>query len=200
MENLLMDYVLAPDLAHRLARVATDHTLELLDLAVDLGADFLGLEGDLAYNSGPFMDPRHYDDFIGPYHNEIVDFVHGKGLKIFKHTDGDMSTLIPSFLDAGFDGLHPFEPLVMDIAENKKKYGDRACILGNIDCTFLLVNGTPEEVRESVRETIAKTAPGGGYIITSSNSVHSECRPENYIAMVKAVREFGDYANLPEVS
>ena len=50
-----------------------------------------------------------------------------------------------------------------------------------------------EEVEQSVRETIAAAAPGGGYIISSSNSVHPGCRPENYIAMVRAARKYGDY-------
>ena len=53
--------------------------------------------------------------------------------------------------------------------------------------------GTVEEVEQSVRETIAAAAPGGGYIISSSNSIHPGCKPENYIAMVKAARKYGAY-------
>ena len=53
--------------------------------------------------------------------------------------------------------------------------------------------GSEEEVREAVRETIRTAAPGGGYIISSSNSIHPGVKPENYIAMIKAAREFGRY-------
>jgi uroporphyrinogen decarboxylase len=84
----------------------------------------------------------------------------------------------------------------MDIKEIKKDYGKRTCLLGNIDCSFLLVFGSPDEVRQNVRDTIAMAAPGGGYIISSSNSIHPGCRPENYLAMVDAARKYGRYPEL----
>ena len=34
---------------------------------------------------------------------------------------------------------------------------------------------------------------GGGLICMSSNSIHSGVKPENYVAMVKAIREYGKY-------
>jgi hypothetical protein len=48
-------------------------------------------------------------------------------------------------------------------------------------------------VREAVRETIRRAAPGGGYVISSSNSIHPGVKPENYIALARAAREFGRY-------
>jgi uroporphyrinogen decarboxylase len=84
----------------------------------------------------------------------------------------------------------------MDIAQAKRDFGKRTCLLGNIDCSFLLVYGSPDEVRQSVKETIAEAAPGGGYIISSSNSIHPGCKPENYLAMVEAAREYGRYPEL----
>ena len=69
----------------------------------------------------------------------------------------------------------------------------KMCVLGNIDCRTLLVNDTEEEVEETVKETIEKAAPGGGYIITSSNSIHPNVRPENYVAMVEASHKYGVY-------
>jgi uroporphyrinogen decarboxylase len=84
----------------------------------------------------------------------------------------------------------------MDIGETKREFGRRTCLIGNIDCSFLLVFGNPGEVRQSVKETIAEAAPGGGYIISSSNSIHPGCKPENYLAMVEAAREYGRYPEL----
>jgi uroporphyrinogen decarboxylase len=196
MENLLIDYVDDPDFVHAIARRVTDHCFEMIDIAFDKGADFIACEGDLAHNPGPLMSPRHYDEFIGPYHKEICERVHRNGGKIIKHSDGKLNSLIPGLLAAGFDGIHPIQPQCMDIGETKREFGDRACLLGNIDCSFLLCFGSPEEVRQSVKETIADAAPGGGYIISSSNSIHPGCKPENYLAMVEAAREYGRYPEL----
>jgi uroporphyrinogen decarboxylase len=85
----------------------------------------------------------------------------------------------------------------MDIGKVKARYGDRLCLIGNIDCAFLLPSGSEEEVECTVAETISLAAPGGGFILSSSNSIHPGCKPENYIAMVKAARKYGGYPISP---
>ena len=92
-----------------------------------------------------------------------------------------------------FDGIHPIQPQCMDIKEVKEYVHGKMAVLGNIDCRDLLVFGSQEEVKEVVKQTIEKTAPGGGYIISSSNSIHPGCKPENYIAMVEASHQYGVY-------
>jgi len=198
MEKLLMDYILNPGLAHDLARMVTDYCFGMIETAFKKGADFIALEGDLAHNPGSIMSPAHYDEFIGPYHKEICDCVHKCGGKIIKHSDGNLTPLFPGLINAGFDGIHPIQPQCMDIGETKQEFGHRVCLLGNIDCSFLLVFGMPDEVRQSVKETIAQAAPDGGYIISSSNSIHPGCKPENYLAMVQAARKYGHYPKLAE--
>ncbi len=193
MENLLLDYMLEPKLVHELARMTTDYCMELHSMAIDAGAEVIALEGDLAFNTNTLMSPDQYAEFIGPYHKEIVDNAHRKGAKIFKHSDGNLWPILDLLIGCGFDGIHPIQPQCMDIGEVKKYCGDRVCLLGNIDCMYILCDASLEEVEEAVRDTIKAAAPGGGYIISSSNSVHPGCKPENYIAMVHAARKYGDY-------
>ena len=193
MEKLLYYYMKDPRFVHALARTATDWILELVDMAVDLGADIIALDGDLAFSQTTLMSPAQYEEFVFPYHQEITEHVHSRGKLVFKHTDGNAWPIMDGFAEAGFDGFHPVQPQCMDIGEVKAKYGDRLCILGNIDCMYLLPFGSEEEVEQSVKEAIAAAAPGGGYVISSSNSIHPGCKPENYIAMVKAARKYGDY-------
>jgi uroporphyrinogen decarboxylase len=92
----------------------------------------------------------------------------------------------------GIAGLHPLEKGAMDIRAVKKDYGDRLCLLGNVDLN-LLGMGTPDEVDCEVRALIRDVAPGGGYILTSGNSLAGYLKPENVIALVEAVREYGRY-------
>jgi uroporphyrinogen decarboxylase len=193
MEKMLMAYLLEPEFVHRLSRVITDYCLELLEMAIQKGADWILLDGDLAFNAGPLMSPDHYKEFILPYHREICELVHQKGKKIAKHSDGNIGPIIPDLIEAGFDGIHPIQPQNMDIGQTKEKYGDQLCLLGNIDCSHLLVTGTESEVEETVRQTIEVASPKGGYIISSSNSIHPEVNPQNYIAMVKAAKKYGRY-------
>ena len=193
MQNLLMDYVTDPRLVHDLARIATDFDVAAIDMAVKVGADVIVVPGDLAGEESTIMSPEHYREYIKPYHREIVDHTHKKGVPIIKHSDGNIWPILDDFVEVGFDGIHPIQPQCMEIGEVKEYLTGRACILGNIDCRNLLPFGTEEEVEETVRETLEKAAPGGGYIISSSNSIHPACKPENYIAMIKASHKYGIY-------
>jgi uroporphyrinogen decarboxylase len=193
MENLFYYYKENPQFVKDLARITTDYILEIVDKGADLGADAVAVSSDLAYNKSTLMSPGHYEEYIFPYHVEIVKHIHRRGMKAIKHSDGVMWPIMDYMVEAGFDGIHPIQPQCMDMAEVKSKFGKRICIMGNIDCTHLLPTGTTEEVAIAVKDTIAVAAPGGGYILSSSNTIHPSCKGENYIAMVKAAHKYGRY-------
>jgi uroporphyrinogen decarboxylase len=78
----------------------------------------------------------------------------------------------------------------MDLAEVKRRVGDRLCLLGHVDVD-LLSRGTTDEVRAVVRRNIRIAGANGGYCVGSSNSIPEYVKYENYIAMLEAAREFG---------
>ena len=199
VEKLLYYFRKNPAFVKDLGRIVTDHILEVIGRAADLGADAIGLGSDLAFDQTTMMSPAQYMDLVYPYHREITALVHERGMKIIKHSDGNVWPILEGMIEAGFDGMHPIQPQCMDIGQVKAKYGKRVCILGNIDCEQLLPFGTEDEVRQAVKETIAIAAPGGGYIISSSNSIHPGCRGENYVAMVRAARQYGVYPGLTDI-
>jgi uroporphyrinogen decarboxylase len=81
----------------------------------------------------------------------------------------------------------------MKISEVKSKYGDRISLKGNVDCAETLTFGTKEEVIEETKQCLIDGAPGYGFILSSGNSIHSGVKPENYIAMLQTLKEFGSY-------
>lgn len=193
MENLLIDYALDPALVHKMASITTEFNLAAIDHAVSIGIDAVAVEGDLAGSTNLIMSPGHFKEYVKPYLEKIVQYTHNKGLKIIKHSDGNIWQIIDDLVEIGFDGIHPIQPQCMDIGEVKEYLKDKACIIGNIDCQELLPNGSPDEVDSVVKETIEIASPGGGYIVSSSNSIHPGVKPENYIAMVEAVHKYGFY-------
>jgi uroporphyrinogen decarboxylase len=97
-------------------------------------------------------------------------------------------------IDSGIDCLDPIDPVAgMDLGEVKAKYGQRVALKGNVDCAQLMTFGTPDEVVEATKEALCKGMPGGGFILSSSNSIHSAVKPENYVAMLQTLREYGCY-------
>ncbi len=194
MADHYMDVIRNPDLIERLNRMVLDYNLRYIKNCIEAGADAIWIGGDYATNFGPVLSPKLMEKFaIGPLKAQ-VEACKERGTRVIKHTDGDIWSIFDMLVASGLDGIHPIDPVAgMDIGEAKVRYGDRICLVGNIDCARLLSWGTGEEVRQAVKECIAKAGVGGGLICASSNSIHSGVNPENYAAMVSAIRQYGSY-------
>lgn len=194
LDNLLIDYIEAPDFVHDLAKVVSDYKIELAETAIDLGADAIVSGDDYAHRKATIMSVKHFEEYCLPYLEKLTSAVHRKGVPLIKHTDGNIWSILDQMVDAGIDAIDPLEPLAgMDIGEVKEQYGDRVAVVGNVDCTEILTHASVEEVVEAVKETIAKGSVGGGHILASSNSIHPGVNPENYRAMADAARKYGCY-------
>jgi len=183
-----------PDLVDRVNEIALDYNLRYLKNCLELGVDFLFITGDFAMTKGPFVSPAHTERFMTSALKKQVALAHSMDVPVLKHTDGNIWKIFDLIVDTGINGLHPIDPIAgMDLGEVKKKYGDKLCLAGNVNCGSTLSWGTTEEVRQEVKDCIRKAGYGGGYICMSSNTVHSGVKPENYLAMVEAIKEFGQY-------
>lgn len=194
LDNILMHMLDEPELVELTMEKVLRCNMRIVRRAIRAGAEVIILGDDYAGNSGPMMSPDLFRQFVLPPLKRMVDMIHEEGALCIKHSDGDLYPLLDMIVSAGPDGINPIEPVAgMELKKVKALYGDKVCITGNIDCAHLLPHGTPEQVREAVRQAIADAATGGGYILTSSNSIHSSCRAENLVAMVRACHEFGEY-------
>jgi uroporphyrinogen decarboxylase len=141
------------------------------------------------------MSPELVRQVLIPRLRKMVDVIHEEGALCIKHSDGNIYPILEDIANTGADGLNPIEPVAgMDLATTKRLVGDRMALVGNVDCAHLLPHGTVEQVRQTVRKCIADAAPGGGYLLSSSNSIHSSVNPRNLVAMVRATLEFGWYS------
>jgi uroporphyrinogen decarboxylase len=194
VENFLMDIVLNPRLVHDLIEVCQSHDLPLIRRAVAAGADVIVLGDDYADKNSPFMSPKHFRDLFLPGLKRAVDAAHEAGAYVLKHTDGNYNQILDMIVETGVDGLHAIEPPAgMSLKAIREQYGDRLCLCGNVDCGPLLTWGTPKEVKAAVRQCFKDAARKGAYVLSSSNSIHSSVKPENFIAMRDARDELGTY-------
>lgn len=78
-----------------------------------------------------------------------------------------------------------------DMAEVKKKVGDRVCIAGNVP-TGLMVTGTAQQVDDYCKKLIDICAPGGGFILTTGAGL-DEGKAETTRAFIDASDKYGSY-------
>jgi uroporphyrinogen decarboxylase len=194
MENLLVAIIAAPELVHALVKLSVDINLEMAKEVVSRGAKIVYTGDDYAGNRGPFMSPKHFREFFYPGLRRVMGGFKDLGLLVIKHTDGNLWPIMDMIVDSGIDCLDPIDPQGgMDLAEVKAKYGNRLALKGNVDCAHTMTFGTPEDVIAETRAALRNGAPGGGFILSSSNSIHSSVKPENYLAMLQTLEEYGRY-------
>lgn len=154
-----------------------------------LGFDAYVSTDDMAFKSAPFFSPAIFREMVLPRYRKVAEKI---TLPWIIHSDGNLMPFLEDLLSLGIVGLHPNEKGAMDIRAMKREYGDRLCLLGNVDLNILGA-GTPQDADQEVRGLIRDVGPGGGYIVTSGNSLAGYLLPENVLAMCEAVRKYGRY-------
>jgi uroporphyrinogen decarboxylase len=201
MSELFINLVLEPEWVKEVIEVCNTHCIRMVELAVDAGADFIMFGDDVGGKSGPLISPSHYEEFFLPGLVNVVNKAHEKGTYVVKHTDGNVNSLLDMFAEAGIDAFHPSDPSSgMDILTTKHQYSDYFTVCGGIDTGDPLSRWSVEELVTEVRRRIDELAPGGGWMIASSNTIHSSVKPENYQAMVMAARTYGNYGHLNQAA
>lgn len=193
-QNLLMALAAEPELVKGIVDMSVDLNIEYAKECARLGADFVFTGDDYSSTDTPLMSPQTFRELMYPGLKQVFAGFKDQGLLTVKHSDGNILPLLDMILDAEPHCLDPIDPNGgLDIAKIKQEYGDRFALKGNVDCAHLLTFGTMEEVVQQTKEVIRAAAPGGGFILSSSNSVHSKVKPENYLAMWNTVRTYGTY-------
>ncbi len=193
-ETFLIGLVQASDLIERYLDVQLKTALMLGEALLQRGVD--GLHGgyDWAASRAPIFSPRHFRKFVFPRLRQITDLCHRYGGVYVKHTDGNVNSLLEGMVESGVDAFQAIEPRAgMDIAAIKRQYGDRLTLIGNVDCSTVLVNGPVAAVKEETARVIRAAASGGGFLLSSSNSIHPGVLPEYYLAMLETARDMGSY-------
>jgi uroporphyrinogen decarboxylase len=194
MDNYFKDFILHPDLVDRMAGLLRDYYFKFIKNSIEVGADIIFITGDYATTKWPMLSNKFFSRHVIPVLKSLVEEAKSQGAYVFKHTDGNIMPIMDLILSSGIDALHPIDPNAgMDLGEIKRKYGDKLTLMGNVDCAYVLSRGSVEEVRADVKRCLKQAAAGGGYICMSSNTIHSAVKPENYVEMVKAIREYGTY-------
>lgn len=200
MDVFLLNLAMNPDFAVALLEKTAALCKDLMGPFLDeLGdnVDIIKIGDDLGTQESLLMSPKMYREILKPIHTDYIKFIkeHTKA-KVFFHTDGDVVPLIDDFIEMGIDILNPIQTSagkMSDLAGLKKQFGKNIIFCGGIDTHRVLPAGTVDEVRQEVKRVIQLLGEGGGYMVSSVHTIMNDVPPENVLAMVDAVKEFGKY-------
>ena len=183
-----------PEAVKRDAQAMVDRQIEAAEaLRRHGGLDGFGMCSDYCFNTGPMMSPTQFSELVTPYLARLIQAYRDMGFYAIKHTDGNIMPILDQLVQANPHALHSLDPQAgVDIAEVKRLYGDRICLIGNVNCG-LLDTGTDEEVVESARYALKHGMPGGGYVFSTSNCIYTGMRLARYELMLDVWRREGSY-------
>ena len=200
MEVFLMNMAMDRDFARALLEKIAVYCKQLMGGFLEqLGdnVDIIKIGDDLGTQESLMISPKMYREILKPVHADFISFIKARTrAKVLFHSDGDVEPLIPDFIEIGVDILNPIQTSagkMSDLASLKKHYGNNIVFCGGIDSHRILPHGSVADVRNEVRRVIQTLGPGGGCMIGAVHTVMNDVPPENVLAMVDAVEEFGYY-------
>ena len=193
MAEFMMDLCDYPDLMDEL--FAVERQIQDRHVAAFLASPAEVAWLDICWATGSQLGPERFRRWALPdviRAAEQVRRVPGKYLGLY--TLGKIRDLLPMFADAGVHFVETFEPNEGDItlAEAKKRYGGKFCIMGNFDCTVLAF-GSTDDARQETRRCLDEAMAGGGYVMATADEVPADAKLDNLKAMADTVEEFGRY-------
>ena len=199
MEEMYLKMYDEPDLIDAILAHVVDYYAAVSERIFDAAGaaiDIFFIGNDLGSQRGPLLSEAMFRRFLLPHLARLIDLGHAYGLKAMLHCCGGFAELIPAMIEVGLDGLHALQPSCagMDLRQLKETFGDRILFNGAIDSHHVLIDVTPQSVRDATREILDIMKPGGGYVAGASHDTILEETPlENVLVMFETVRQYGVY-------
>lgn len=184
MMTVMTDLARSRDEMVREIRQRSRQVTATISRSVVPGAHGILVADDIAYRQSTMVALDFIKDCLLPLWKEQTKAAHDLGVPVFFHSDGNLNAVLPLIVEAGFDGLQCIEPAAsMDIGAVKKQYGEKLCLMGNIDPALLTVsdfgnNKEKEDLQRSVDEIIAAADGRGGLIFGTCSGLHAGMAPE----------------------
>jgi len=188
-----------PDLFAELLRRVHRWSKQSMSLLLEMGVDVIFRSG--CYETVDFFAPRDVREFFMPILKEDVELCHQAGVKFHFFAQTGIAPFLEEYADIGVDILSSLDTggvNGVDLADVKRRIGDRVCLMGGVDNREPFLNQSPSEMERTVLEVLRVMAPGGGYILSTTGMIFPEGKEENILAFIRAGRKYGRYPlNLP---
>ncbi len=193
METALMRMILEPEMFKAVISRITDFYLEANEIFYEATKEVLDavlIGNDFGSQTTLLVSPGMLRDHVFEGTKKLIDQAHSYGLKVIHHSCGSIRPVIPDLIDLGVDAIHPIQALAtgMEADGLARDFGNDVSFCGGVDAQQLLVNGTPDQIRENVLH-LREIFPTGLIFSPSHEAILPDVNPANVEALFKAVRE-----------
>ncbi len=181
-EALLYAVYDEPAMVEDMMEFATEFALTVLDKALrEAPITYVQFWEDMCYRTGPLLSPAMFKQLMVPRYQRITERIRQAGIDvIFVDSDGDVSQLVPLWLESGINGLFPMEQAAdhCDLWAYRKEYGRDLLIMGGIDKRVLAQDEAA--IRRELEDKLP-LAFEGGYIPTLDHWIPPDVSYDNFM-------------------
>jgi len=178
-----------PDWLEHVMEVLLEKKLRVIELAGRFELDLVETGGGAG--SSTVISPDIHERFCLPYDRRQIEALHAAGTRVVYHLCGGVMPMLDLVAQNGADAFETMTPPAMggdcDLAEARRRVGDRLAFIGGFDQNGGFEKGDPGTARRMVRELFA-ACPQGGYICAPSDHFFSG-DPRNVQAFADAAKE-----------
>ena len=193
MENLFLNMAYDDNPAlQRVVDLVADFNYTLTRAVLDkVTPDTFGASDDLGSQRAALVSPKTFRRWLKPGYARCMQAARAAGCVVSMHSDGYLLELVDDLIDAGLTLLNP-QVGPNTLAGQEERMKGRLCIALDLDRQHILPQGTPQEVRDHVREAVQVLgSPRGGLMLQAE--INADCPLRNIEALAEAMREYGTY-------
>ncbi|MHB1457986.1 MAG: uroporphyrinogen decarboxylase family protein [Armatimonadota bacterium] len=187
MEEAMAKMALEPDIFEAAVEHIHQHNMEYCRSLIQAFGDsmpILCLGDDFATQRGLMISPELWRRFLKPRYAEIFALAKANGKRMWFHSCGDVTSVLPDLIDIGVDVWETVQlhALPMSPRQLKQEFGKDLTFFGAVN-TQRLPFISPDEVREEVIHCIDELGRGGGYICGPDHHIKPDVPPINAVTL-----------------
>jgi uroporphyrinogen decarboxylase len=192
MENAMIQMLAAPEMVKAVTNRIVDFYLKANEIFFEATKGYIDavlIGDDVGGQTGLIVSCDDLRTFVLPGASLLIDQAHSYGVKVIYHSCGSVFDIIPDLSDIGVDAIHPIQAMAnnMEAQKLKDNYGDKVSFVGGVDVQYLLVHGTPDEIRSKVEE-LKGIFPTGLVISPSHEAILPDIPPANIEILFNAIK------------
>jgi len=162
VERLCLLFYDDPAFLEEMMDATADFLIAMMDQILDYtDVDVFGFWEDMGFKTGPLLGPELARRYMLPRYRRVIDHLRTRGVQFFSlDSDGDITKLLPVWVDAGISVLYPFEVQCgMEVNAVRREYGRDLRLWCGIDKRALVIG--PEAIDRELRRVQPLVAEGG---------------------------------------
>lgn len=144
VNEIMLDLGMQPEWVEELLERCVEVEIAFAQAQIDAGADIIGL-GDAVAS---LISPAMYRRYVLPFEQRICKAIHEKGALARLHICGNTNHILADMVETQADIIDL--DWMVDLGRAAGIFGDRAVPCGNFDPVAVMLQGTPQQVRDAV--------------------------------------------------